>query len=592
MLVASIVLLQIISCQKPLSDESVVTPPALPLVDLTTKVASSVSGFVTDDNDAAVQSATVKVGSQVVSTDEYGYFEVKNTQVVKNAATVSVTLSGYFPGIRTYIAEDNKSAFVRIKLIPKVISGTISSSSGGTVTLTTGLKIALPANAVVNALTGSAYDGAVSVAASWINPAAADLDRIMPGDLRALDAGGEFKQLVTYGMAAVELTGTGGEKLQVAPGKKASLSFPILLAQAGSAPGNIPLWYFDEAAGLWKEEGKAVKNGSNYEGEVSHFSFWNCDIPENFVQVNLTVKDDKGRAVPFAHVKITRMDKSNTAGYGYTDSSGYVGGAVPANAQLKLEIFTSYACSTPLFTQTFTTATSTFSLGVITINTSQGSAIVSGTATTCNSTPVTNGFIIMKKGNEYSRYPVSNTGTFQFTTFLCNNTGTSVELIGEDVAAGQQGTPSTKTIVSGTNAIGNLQACGVTTEQFVNLTINGVTYNYSAPADSITLRPNSSGPIYTAYGVNAFRMASPNQPTDFKWTGQPIAVGSMQTLYGFGTPYINDSTTIMNTINVNITEVGAIGQFLSGNFSGILRGGPPTNTNYNISCSFRVRRYF
>jgi hypothetical protein len=43
---------------------------------------------------------------------------------------------------------------------------------------------------------------------------------------------------------------------------------------------------------------------------------------------------------------------------------------------------------------------------------------------------------------------------------------------------------------------------------------------------------------------------------------------------------------------VNITEYGAVGQFISGNFTGTLTGAAPTNTPYNIVCSFRVRRYY
>lgn len=73
-------LFHVISCQKPLSDERVIAP-VLPSVDLTTKVSSSVSGFVTDENDVAVKSASVKVGSQVVSTNEYGFFEVKMSRL-------------------------------------------------------------------------------------------------------------------------------------------------------------------------------------------------------------------------------------------------------------------------------------------------------------------------------------------------------------------------------------------------------------------------------------------------------------------------------------------------------------------------------
>jgi hypothetical protein len=82
------------SCQKQFSlesDGSGTTPP-----NLTTKISSSVSGFVTDENDAAVKNATVQFGSSTITTDKYGYFEAKNIQVVKEAAVVTVNKPGYF----------------------------------------------------------------------------------------------------------------------------------------------------------------------------------------------------------------------------------------------------------------------------------------------------------------------------------------------------------------------------------------------------------------------------------------------------------------------------------------------------------------
>ena len=65
------------------------TPP-----DLITKVTSSVSGFITDENEAAVNGAPVTVGNTNTTTDKYGYFEVKNAQVVKEAAVVTVNQPG------------------------------------------------------------------------------------------------------------------------------------------------------------------------------------------------------------------------------------------------------------------------------------------------------------------------------------------------------------------------------------------------------------------------------------------------------------------------------------------------------------------
>src|SRR5688572_21620407 len=106
LLLISLLAFQFISCQKQLSDEGAIIPPTTP-VDLTTKVSSSISGFVTDENDLPVQSASVKIGTRTVSTDKYGFFEVRNEQVVKNAGTVTVNSTGYFPGIRTFMAEEN-----------------------------------------------------------------------------------------------------------------------------------------------------------------------------------------------------------------------------------------------------------------------------------------------------------------------------------------------------------------------------------------------------------------------------------------------------------------------------------------------------
>ena len=49
-------------------------------------------------------------------------------------------------------------------------------------------------------------------------------------------------------------------------------------SQTGIAPETINLWYFDEENGYWKEEGQAIKDGNKYVAEVTHFTWWNCDI--------------------------------------------------------------------------------------------------------------------------------------------------------------------------------------------------------------------------------------------------------------------------------------------------------------------------
>lgn len=556
-----------------------------PVNDLTTTVRSSVSGFVTDENDLPVNRATIMVGAATITTDKYGYFEAASVTVVKNAASVTITKPGYFKGFKTFIAEEGRSAFFRIKLIPKTIAGTINASSGGVVTLPNGLSISIPANAIVNASSNAAYTGTVNVAAYWINPTSNDLSNTMPGDLRGVNTAGNLQLLTTYGMAAVELTGSSSELLQITTGKKAILNFPIPSFLSSSAPASIPLWYFDETIGLWKQEGTATKSGNNYTGGVSHFSFWNCDVPNNYVQFSCTLKSANGQPIPYASVKISVVSNPASSGYGHTDQSGYASGAVPANAQLLLEIFANNTCNTPSYTQNFTTTNVNVSLGTITLNNPALTVSINGTVTSCNNNPVTNGYINILIGNKYFRHPLSSTGTFNFTTLLCSSPE-NISLIAEDATSLQQSTTINQTIIAGTNNAGNLQACGISAQQFFYYTIDGTNYLFTFPADSVGIFGNSNSPEASVFG---FRPGSNGASLQFFTSS--IRVNSTQGFIAFRAPELPPSSqSVANPIGVNITELGPVGQFMSGNFSGILIEHSP-NITHNVSCSFRVRRY-
>ncbi len=581
------------SCQKDIDETILNATNQIP--NLTTKVSSSVSGFVTDENGDAVSNAMVYVGTRTVMTDNFGFFSVKNTNVVKTAAVVTVVKSGYFKGIKTFIAEQGKSAFFRIKLLAKLNSGSINSSTGGAISLGNGFTVALSANSVVNASTGLTYNGSINVSAQWIDPTASDIYNTMPGDLRGIASDGSIKRLTSYGMAAVELTGTSGELLQIANGNKATLTFPIPASILNTAPNAIPLWYFDESNGLWKEEGIATKNGNTYVGGVSHFSFWNCDVPNNYVQMNCRILDANGNPMSYTIVKVSEVSNPYNARYGYTDSSGYVSGAVPDNAQLKLEVFTSYGCGTPAYSQLLSTTNANISLGDITVaNTSTNVANVTGTVTDCNNAPLSSGYIIMLKDNQYYRYNISNTGTFAFSSLLCNGSSQDVTFVAEDVLSGQQSSPIAYTINSGNNVIANIQACGVTTEQYINYTVNGVNTTYTSPSDSFYMyvnpQTNPSSINISGQGFRTSGGSTSSTYTSFSFIQPGIAVGSSQSMLNFYTSTINDSTSITTPINVNITEYGNVGEFIGGNFSGGLVGAGPTSTIYTISCTFRVRR--
>lgn len=460
-----LVTLNFIACKKISTTEPPLIPPGGDTTithDLSAKVSSSVSGFVIDESNKAVTGAIVNMGTSNTVTDKYGFFEITNTQVVKEAAMVSVEKAGYLKGIKTYVAAEGKAAFFRIKLLSKTIAGNIDASTGGNVALPVGLIIGIPANAVVNAVTKANYSGNITVSARWINPEDNELVLKMPGDLRGLDSAGKIKLLATYGMAAVELRGSNGELLQIADGKKAILTIPMSATMGAKAPGKIPLWYLDETNGLWKQEGFATKSGNNYTGDVSHFSFWNCDVPNSYIHFNCKIVNAAGQPIQNALVRISLVSDSLFTGNGFTDASGYVSGSIPDNSQLLLQVFTGFICAKPVAVKNFSTTSADISLGDITASnqTAAVNASVTGTVINCNSTPITNGYIIVQSGLDSYRYAVGADGKFNFNTTVCDPGGTSsISIIPEDVTATQTGSIKWFSINPGSTDLGQISTC-------------------------------------------------------------------------------------------------------------------------------------
>lgn len=538
--------------------------------DLTTKINASVSGFVTDENDLPLAGAMVKFGSGNATTDNTGYFKIQNAEVVKSAAVVTVTKYGYFKGVKTYSVTEGRAAIFRIKLIQRTEAGTVNAASGGNVALPNGLMISLPSAPVVVAATGTEYGGTVHVSASWLNPEAQDLGMIMPGDLRGIDESGNQQGLKTYGMAAVELLGDAGELLQMASGKKATLTIPLSTNVAAIAPSSIPLWYFDEEKGLWKEEGSATKTGNNYVGEVSHFSYWNCDLPCAIIPLTFTVVDQNGNGQGGVQVVITpHITDPCTRVFGTTDSTGYVSVFVTPNTQFDLFLYES--CSSGMVNiQTFTSGYSPIDLGnVAAAGTVSSLANITGTLTNCSGNPVTNGVVRISS----TFYPVDNTGHFNVPLLLgCNNS--DLYFTPFDYGAMQSGTPRWHHLSPGVNNIGNMQACGTNINQYVHCVIDGVIYNYQSPADTIGHHHvSNSSSVWVSLGTGILHF-------EFDRTG--IAVGSTQPSDDFSWPPFD-----IGGLSVLITESGSVpGEYISGFLSGT--AADYHGISHTVTADFRV----
>jgi hypothetical protein len=566
-----------------------------PIDPLAEKVTASIKGRVTDENSKPVNSASVSAGTTTVTTDINGFFQLNNIQLAKNAGFVLVEKTGYLKGCRTIFTNSGIVNNIEIQLIPKTIRGNFTATAGGNIVIQSGTSVSFPAAGIINASTKAAYTGSVNVVGAYLDPTDPKLPLIMPGNLVGLTTANEQKVLQTFGMIAVELEGSAGEKLNLATGKTATITMAIPASLQASAPATIPLWFFDETKGLWKEEGSAVKQGNSYVGTVSHFSFWNCDVPSNFVNLKLTLKDQNGN--PAAEYKVQLKNTStNSTAYGVTDAAGSVSGAVPPSVSIEMKVFN--RCNTLVHTQTIGPFSGNTDLGTVNITIPAPASItVSGTAVMCNSSPVTNGYTDVIIDGSIYRTTITN-GTFSITIERCSNAVATAQVIATDVQNLQQSSPASLNVTAGNFSTGAISACGISTQQYINFTIGSIIHNFASPVDSFYVNRQDSISITN---IQAFPVTFTDSAswkfTSFNFSGAaapgtyPLPANSFIVTKGTQAPPLSWQYNLTASTTVTITEFGGPGQYIAGSFTGTMREST-TNVTATGTCNFRVRRRF
>jgi hypothetical protein len=562
-------------------------PGSIPTPD---PITTAIQGNILDETGAPASGVTIQAGSKTAITDSKGFFRINDATIDKKSAVVTATKAGYFKAYRTFGATSG-SNHIEIKLLKKTLTGSIDAAAGGDVSLSNASKVALPANGVVNAATGASYTGQVKVYATYIDPTSADINQIVPGSFMADDKDGKRVVLTSYGMLAVELESVTGERLQVKSGASATLTTAIPSAGQASAPTSIALWSVDETTGIWKEEGTATRNGNVYVGQVSHFSFWNCDVSQNAVMLSFTLKLTGGEAFVHTEVRIRRTNtNTNAPAHGRTDSMGQVSGYVPFNEPLILEVLD--RCGQPFYTQNIGPFTQNTNLGVITVSNPGSSVVtVTGKLLSCTNTAVANGSILISFGN-YVRYVnVEPSGSFRTTFTRCAGSPANFEILGIDRATQQQSSSATSVpvVMPMTNA-GDIIACGTSSTQFINYTLDGTNYSLVSPADSITgrtiaLQTSGFRTVINGFSLNttgslnkiSLEFSHPNTaPGTF--TGVGISVNSS---------FASGSNTARPSVTMT-TFPALVGQFYEGTIAGqYVDSATGTHT---INGTFRVRR--
>ncbi len=289
-------------------------------------------------NDAPVSGAAVKTETATTTTAADGKFSI--SAPTGDRTVVRVEGSGFaeaFPVVRVLTAQTTN---LGVKLVPIGVTETVSVSTGGTVTVPNSpARVTIPANSLVR-VAGGAPVGSVNVSLTPINPT--EEPSTMPGGFNGIAAGGGSVQpLESGGAMQVDVRDSTGARYTLAPGTTATIRIP-LRTQSSNPPATMPLWFFDDTAGIWREDGIATLQGTGanqfYEGPVSRITYWNADLVLDSIVVNGCVKDANGQPVANTLVQTEGLDYTGTA-FDATATDGTFSVAIRKNSQAKLGLF-------------------------------------------------------------------------------------------------------------------------------------------------------------------------------------------------------------------------------------------------------------
>ncbi len=465
----------LVSCRNDEDNEGPTT--TIPVEPPQINVQSSIYGLVKDNQGVGVEGASVEVDGELIGqTDVNGAFSTGTMQMNQYGTHVSVTKDGYFLGSKFVQPDNGQRVYTEMKLVSRTKSGEFTAANGATITSNGNATIEF-GSAVIADKDGNVYSGNVNVFSHWYDPSSASLMATMPGDLRAVNADQEFQQLGTYGMMAVELEDDNGNELNILEDKSATVTFPVPASLLDGAPSTIPLWHYDEDAGYWLEDGSAPLVNGEYIAELAHFSFWNCDIPENFIDLTGKLLSSTGNGLDLSLIKFTAADA--TYGYAYTQSDGIFSLKVPKDQELTMEV--SDYCDDVIYSDVIGPFAVNTTLPDVSITANSSTMYdISGKLNNCTGGPITNGYLKMQRPNGgYSILYPNDQGEVS-TVFMNCDAISELTLIAYDFDDNLVSDETTLSISGNPLSFGTLSTCSQSAEHF-DVNYNGELFTIIDP---------------------------------------------------------------------------------------------------------------
>jgi len=295
-----------------------------------------ITGVIKDSRGDPIEGVNVFSTISEVLTNKLGEYTLEAN--LGEHISVTTDFLNYAQNSHAVTVVENETVNLDITILP-VDMIEIFDVDNGAIINTKGATIEFGASSITN-LDGSAYTGNVTAKISFNQVTSLVGQKVFPGEYVGVKTNGEEANLISYGFIDVTLEDTQGNKLRLADGATATLTYPMD-KNITSTPTSIALWYYDIIKGIWIENGLATYDaGTNsYSGMVSHFTTWALNVPTGSASMTGCVEDIN--AVPVSPVNILVQ----TPGYyGYEENQDANGNFtitnIPANQDVSLRATT------------------------------------------------------------------------------------------------------------------------------------------------------------------------------------------------------------------------------------------------------------
>lgn len=572
---------------------------------------------------------TVECGGQKATLDHTGNFLLQNITVDERLATISIGgLPDYLPSgiIKTFVPNATHN-FINIEIPNEPLLTAITLPGGPFLNTVNpfaykggGLNLKVEGNSYALAGTATPYNGLAYFRTVNYDASVRQQDPYqrmifawpLQGNVWTENEAGHLMgiQMSSDIFSILFRTKDTDKPLDLLPGKKASVEFSC--NETDPFPADNPAYYlyrFDENTGLWKKVSQATARNEPYLGQPQHiFSAQSDNLtgvfvfarPYEVVKFSARLTGPNNSSV-LSLVQVNTVGQRNRGFAGHTNNKGEITGYIPKNEQVELNVlqmdalgdyiypFRDLVCRKGLGSFAASTEYGTIACNNMGDTLNRALITYSGQVVDCNGSPVAGALIYDGIGSH--RYPIISAdanGNFNFsiTRSLANAAIYSIicEKPSGDKSCIVWPLSNTRSNNATRHDVGKIAICNINTEQYVKLTIDGLTTEYRPPAHIVSYNTTNVGVSDTFVTRELIYIDGSNFSLSYQGN---YGSGSRPT----GTPIMPGITITQWLVmpRTNITENKNSGSFYTaGSFQG-MQVKYSNGTLHTISAEFRVK---